>query len=195
MSAVPRPRKVGLDEFYRFVRSRDGGRYELVDGEIFDIAVADRRHDQIAANGIRLLGNALAGQAKSSVFTLDTFLRIPGWTSRRQTDFGIEFGNPPEDSLEADQPRLIAETLLETTAEIDLFDKVPAYQTIPSVEVILAIEPDSPRARVWRRPAGGSWPPRSERVDGVDATIQLPQWDLAMRLADLYGRIEFPSSF
>jgi Uma2 family endonuclease len=122
-------------------------------------------------------------------------LRIPGRTSRRQADFGIECGNPPEDSLEADQPRLVAETLSETTAEIDLFDKVPAYQTIPSVEVILAIDPDSPRAHVWRCPAGGSWPPRSECADGVGATIKLPQWDFAMRLADLYGRLEFRSSF
>jgi Uma2 family endonuclease len=195
MKAVPRPRKVGLDQFYRFVRSQEGGRYELVNGEIFDMAVADRRHDHIAANGIRLLGNALAEQAKCSVLTLDTFLRIPGWTSRRQADFGIECGNPPEDSLEADQPRLIAEVLSETTAEIDLFDKVPKYQTIPSVEVILAIDPDSPRAHVWRRPAGGSWPPRSECADGVDATIKLPQWDFAIRLADLYGRLEFRSSF
>jgi Uma2 family endonuclease len=195
MKAVPRPRKVGLDQFYRFVRSQEGGRYELVNGEIFDMAVADRRHDHIAANGIRLLGNALAGQAKCSVLTLDTVLRIPGWTSRRQADFGIECGNPPEDSLEADQPRLIAEVLSETTAEIDLFDKVPEYQTIPSVEVILAIDPDSPRARVWRRPAGGSCPPRSECADGVGATIKLPQWDFAIRLADLYGRLEFRSSF
>jgi Uma2 family endonuclease len=191
MNGISRPGKVTPDEFYRFVRAQRGGRYELVDGEIVAIAGADRRHDHIAANGIRLLENALAGQTRCSVFTMDTFLRIPGQTNRRQPDFGIECGNPPEDLLEADQPGLIAEVLSETTAVIDVFDKVPEYQTISSVDIILAIDPNLPRARVWRRLAGGSWPPLSEHADGLDATIKIPQWDFAIRLADLYGCLDF----
>jgi Uma2 family endonuclease len=191
MSGVPRRRKVTPEEFYRFVRARDGGRYELVDGEIVARAGANRRHDHIAANGIRLLGNALAGQTKCSVFTMDTVLRIPGQTNRRQADFGIDCGNPPEDSLEADRPRLIAEILSGTTAEIDVIDKVPEYQTIPGLEVILVIDPNWPRVRVWRRSPDGTWPPRPERADGLDAAIKLPQWDLVIRLIDLYGRLDF----
>lgn len=191
MSGVPQRRKVTPEAFYRFVRAQAGGRYELVDGEIVAMAGANRRHDHIAANGIRLLGNALAGQAKCSVFTMDTFLRIPGQTNRRQADFGIDCGNPPDDSLEADQPRLIAEILSGTTAEIDVIDKVPEYQTIPDVEDILVIDPNWPRVRVWRRTEDGSWPPRPERADGLNADIKLPQCDLVIRLIDLYGRLDF----
>jgi Uma2 family endonuclease len=186
-----RRRKVTPEEFYRFVRAQVGGRYELVDGEIIATAGANRRHDHIAANGIRLPGNALAGQTKCSVFTMDAFLRIPGQTNRRQAGFGIDRGDPPEDSLAADEPRLIAEILSGTTAEIDVIDKVPEYQTIPGVEVILAIDPNWPRVRVWRRAEDGSWPPRAERADGLDAAIKLPQWDLVIRLIDLYGRLDF----
>jgi Uma2 family endonuclease len=191
MSGVPQRRKVTPEAFYRFVRAQDGGRYELVDGEIVAMAGANRRHDHIAANGIRLLGNALAGQTKCAVFTMDTFLRIPGQTNRRQADFGIDCGNPPEDSLEADQPRLIAEILSGTTAEIDVIDKVPEYQTIPGVEVILVIDPNWPRVRVWRRAVDGSWPLRPERADGLNAAIKLPQWDLFIQLIELYGRLDF----
>lgn len=191
MRGLPRARKVTPEEFYRFVRAQESGRYELVDGKIVAMASANRRHDHIAANGIRLVGNALAGQSTCVVFTMDTFLHIPGQTNRRQADFGIDCGSPPEDSLEADQPRLIAEILSGTTAEIDLFDKVPEYQTIPSVEVIPLIDPNWPRVRVWRRSKDGSWPPRAERVDGLHSAVALPQWDLVIPLADLYGRLEF----
>jgi Uma2 family endonuclease len=191
MSGLPRPRRITPEAFYRFVRAQEGGRFELVDGEIVAMAGANRRHDHIAANGIRLLGNALAGHATCTVFTMDTFLRIPGQTNRRQADFGIDCGTPSEDSLEADQPRLIAEILSGATAEIDLFDKVPEYQTIPSVEAILVIDPNWPRVRVWHRAQDGAWPQRAERVDGLQASVALPQWGFEIRLADLYGRLEF----
>lgn len=86
--------RLTLDEFYEWVAGREG-KYELIDGEPVMMAGANRRHDRIAGNAIRLVGNHLQGH-RCQPFTSDTYIGIPAG-NRRQADMGIDCG-PFEDA-------------------------------------------------------------------------------------------------
>jgi len=75
------------------------------------------------------------------------------------------------------------------TRRADLGEKRDAYLTIPSLKVLLFIEPDSPSVTLHRRmPEGGF---AVERHTGIDAVIPLPEIEVTLALADVYERVEF----
>jgi Uma2 family endonuclease len=195
MSHALSGRPVSVAEFYAFVRSqpREAGRFEMVDGfAVQSMAGANRRHERIAMNGIRIVGNALLGHSGCAPFGPDTYIRIPSG-NRRQADFGIDCGDPPDDSLEADRPRLICEVLSKSN-ENDQFDflaKIDEYRTIPSLEALVLIDPEQPRIMVHRRGKSGAWIDPPGPLRGIAAVLDRPEWNLHVPLADLYAGLRF----
>jgi Uma2 family endonuclease len=195
MSHALSERPISVAEFYAFVRSqpREGGRFELIDRLIVhSMAGANRRHERITMNGVRIIGGALVGHSRCAPFGPDTYIRIPAG-NRRQADLGIDCGDAPDDSLEADQPRLICEVLSKSN-EDDQFDflaKIEDYRTIPSLEVLALIDPEQPRILVHRRGPDGTWIDPPDLLRGVDAVLSLPQWNMRVPLSDLYAGLRF----
>lgn len=68
-------------------------------------------------------------------------------------------------------------------------EKRDAYLTIPSLKVLLFVEPEQPLVILHRRnkPEGGF---AIESHAGLDAVIPLPEIDAALPLAALYERVE-----
>jgi len=176
------------EAFIRFIETQPAGRFERIDGQIVAMAGASRRHDRIVAAALRLIGNALVGQP-CEPFTADTRIRIPAGNFR-QPDFGIECGSPPDDSLFAAQPRLVAEVLSKSNAEGDILDKLIEYQSVPSIDIVLFIDPDWPQVWVYHRNASGDWP-QPQKLRGLEAVIDLRQWNLVIPLAELYRGLVF----
>lgn len=175
-----------VEGFYDWVVDQDR-KYELVDGQPVMMAGANRRHDRIAANGLRVVGNQLRG-AKCQPFTSDTFLRIPAGNVR-MADFGVDCGPFHDDSMAAAEPTLVVEILSPTTRTFDRNDKLEEYKTVPSLRYILLVDPEQPLVRLYRRATAAEWV--SERIFGLDATVEMPDLALNLRLADLYGGLVF----
>lgn len=189
MSEAEHRDRVTEAAFIRFVEAQPGGRFELIDGQIVAMAGASRRHNRIVAAALRLIGNALVGRP-CEPFTADTRIRIPAGNFR-QPDFGIECGSPPDDSLFAEQPRLVAEVLSKSNAEGDILDKLIDYQSVPSIDVVLFIDPDWPQVWVYRRDPLRQWP-QPEKLKDVEGSMDLPRWVCALPLAELYRGFAFP---
>jgi Uma2 family endonuclease len=96
--------------------------------------------------------------------------------------------NPDTDHFQ-NHPVVIVEVLSESTRRQDLGEKRDAYLTIPSLKVLLLIDPDSPTVTLYRRVAEGGF--TIERHAGPDQTIPLPEIDTTLPLAELYERVEF----
>ena len=175
-----------VDQFYQWVVEQEH-KFELVDGEPVMMAGANRRHDRIAANAIRVIGNHLQGH-RCQPFTSDTYLRIPAG-NLRQADMGIDCGRFEDTSLEASEPVLVLEILSPTTRMFDRNEKLEEYKTIPTLEYILLVDPDFPQARLYRRDADRDW--TSDRVTGLTAVVEMRQLGLALSLGDLYFGLGF----
>jgi Uma2 family endonuclease len=178
--------RLSVEEFYAWVVGRDE-KYELVDGQPVMMAGANRRHDRIAANAIRVVGNHLQGH-RCQPFTSDTYIRIPAG-NRRQADMGIDCGPFADESLDASEPVLVLEILSPTTRTFDRNDKLEEYKTVPTLEYILLVDPDYPQVRLYRRDNDRNW--TSERLTGLDALVTMPLLILELRLAELYAGLVF----
>jgi Uma2 family endonuclease len=174
------------DQFYGWVATQER-KYELVDGAPMLMAGANRRHDRLVANAIRLVGNQLLGKS-CQPFTSDTFVRIPAGNARLP-DLGVDCGPFDDAALEASEPALVVEILSPTTRTFDGNDKLEEYKTVPTLRYILLIDPDVPQVRLYWRDPAGQW--TSARLAGSDAVVEMPALGLSLRLAELYAGLEF----
>jgi Uma2 family endonuclease len=187
MGALARQR-LTVEEFYEWVAGREQ-KFELVDGEPVMMAGANRRHDRIAGNTIRVAGNHLQGH-RCQPFTSDTYVRIPAG-NRRQADMGIDRGPFGDASLHASEPILAVEILSPTTRTFDRNDKLEEYKTVPTLEYILLVDPDYPQVRIYRRDSNRDW--TSDRLAGLDAVVDMSPLSLHLPLGDLYSGLVFRS--
>jgi Uma2 family endonuclease len=156
------------------------------------MAGATNQHNSIAVNSLASLHGQLRGKS-CQPFNSDTKVRIefPDHTRFYYPDAMVVCQTNPASDHFQNQPVVIIEILSDSTRRADLGEKRDAYLTIPSLKLLLFVEPDSPAVTLHRRlPEGGF---AIERYTGLDATILLPEIDASLSLADLYERVEFVS--
>jgi Uma2 family endonuclease len=141
--------RLTVEEFYQWVAGREQ-KYELVDGEPVMMAGANRRHDRIAGNAIRVVGNHPQGH-RCQPFNSDTYVKIPAG-NRRQADMGVDRGPFEDASLDASEPILVLEILSPTTRTFDRNDKLEEHKTVSTLEYILLVAPDYPQSTRPRLP-------------------------------------------
>lgn len=133
-------------------------RHEYLDGVVYALAGGSPDHAAVAANVIRLLGNALEGRP-CRVYTADLRVRV--------VETGL--GTYPDasvicDRFEADledpkghtaiNPTVLVEVLSPSTEAYDRGEKLDHYRRIPSLREVLHIAHDVRRVELWRRGAG-----------------------------------------
>lgn len=182
-------KKMTLEEFFEWQQGQDRN-YELVDGvpvlTVKAMTGATVRHDRVTVNAIAHLFQKLRGkpcQPRTSDQSILTF------SGTRRPDISVECGRPDDRSMVTDEPRVVIEILSPSTMRYDRFQKVEEYKLHPAVRVILLVDTEQPQATVWRRSAD-TWAYHEEK--GLAATIDLPEIDAALPLADLYEGLEFP---
>jgi Uma2 family endonuclease len=164
-------------------------KHEYVAGVLYPMAGASNVHSRIAGNIFALLDGRLR-DGPCEAFHSDTKIRIRFTHETRfyYPDVSVTCRpNPPDDSWQ-DEPTLVVEVLSESTRRIDLGEKKDAYLTIPSLEVYLLVEQDSPIVELHRRAASGFV---RERYQGLDATVPLKVIQGELSLADVYRKVVF----
>jgi Uma2 family endonuclease len=178
--------RMSAEEFLEWGLHQDL-RYELVDGVPVAMTGANQRHDLVVLNALADLHTQLRGK-KCRGFTADIAVRIPAGNIRRP-DAGIDCADFDEGATTAGAPFLVMEVLSPSTRGLDMFRKLEEYKTIPSLAHIVLIDPDTPQASHWSRPAGEGW--RHAALEGLEAIIKLPEIGCAIDLAALYDGLTF----
>ena len=188
-------RRMTPEEFYVWQEPMDE-KYELVDGypakrcpDIEMMTGASRRHDQIVWNLLAALKPQLRGKPCRG-FTSDTAVRTLRGT-RRRPDAGIECGKRDDQSHEAGDVRMVAEVLSPSTRELNMFGKLDEYRAIPTMQYVLLVEPNAPRAILWSR-NDELW--EHVTIEGLSASIELASLGLTLTLAEIYDEVEFATA-
>lgn len=169
-----------------------GVKHEYLGGTVHAMAGATNQHNTIALNSLASLLGQLRGKP-CQPFNSDTKIRIeyPDHTRFYYPDAMVVCQpNSASDHFQ-DQPVVIIEVLSDSTRRADLVEKRDAYFIIPSLKVLIFVEPDSPFVTLHRaKPEGGF---AIERHSGLETTIPLPEIDASLPLAEIYERVSFAS--
>ena len=190
--AEPQLRRMTPDEFLAW-QEREDRLYELVDGlPILPLKMmtgASQAHDRVVVNIIATLHRQLRG-GPCRPTTDDLAVRIPAGNVRRP-DVTVECGQGDRRDMTVREPRVVIEVLSPSTMSFDRIRKIPEYQTVPTVAHILLVDTEAPRVDVLSRNPDGTW--RQDKLDGREATIDLPAIGASLSLADVFEGLDFGS--
>jgi Uma2 family endonuclease len=164
-------------------------KHEYLGGVIYAMAGRRNAHNIIATNILVALGRPLRGRS-CRAFNSDTKIRVRLPTQVRfyYPDASVICrSNPQTDSFQ-DEPTVLAEVLSRRTRRVDEGEKKEAYLTIPSLEVYLLIEQETPAVVIFRRTEHGFV---REVCQGLDAVLPLPEIDINLPLAEIYDAVDF----
>ncbi len=183
MSAQLQPRWLSVEDYLAFEEHSEI-KHEYINGEIYAMAGASTRHNQIAGNLFARLLAHLRG-SPCQVFFADVKLHLK--------ELGVEIFYYPDlmvccdpndrDPYYRTRPCLIVEVLSSGTARIDQREKLFAYARLESLQAYLLLEQDRIGATLhWRD--SGDW--RRAEFSDPQAELTLPCAGLTVQLAELY---------
>ena len=162
-------------------------KHEFIDGLIYAMAGASRRHNIISQNLSGLLFNHLRG-TPCGAFAADMLLKL----SINNADVAyypdLMVACDPDDNHEQyiERPTVIVEILSKSTQRVDLREKFLAYQTIASVQEYVIINQDVMDIAVCQR--NNNW--QAEHFKQGDRLI-IPSIQLNIAVDEVYERVIF----
>jgi Uma2 family endonuclease len=169
-------------------------RHELVQGEAVAMSGASLAHNRIVSNLVFALGPALRARG-CDVFSSDMRVKIPGADAYAYPDLVVVCGEPRLEDQEFDtllNPTCLVEVLSASTERYDRGYKAIAYRTLPSLGLLLLVSQDEPRIEIQRRLPDGRW--SIADLAGLETTLELPEFELSIPLAEVYRRVLQPQS-
>ncbi len=187
--ALKKPKLYTSAEYLEFER-RSEVKHELIDGEIFAMAGAVKRHNQISSNIIRLLGNQLL-ERDCNAFSSDMRVKITATGKYTYPDIVAVCGEEVyEDSTEDTllNPQLIIEVLSKSTESYDRGAKFEYYQTIESFREYVLITQEPFRVEQYVRRNKNEWTYFEFRQ--AKDIVKLNSIDCEISLQDIYHKIQ-----
>lgn len=125
--------------------------------------------------------NQVAGPRGCFAYYGDLKVRIETANAYYYPDVVLSCAQDPESVL-ASTPVIVVEVLSESTARTDRQEKVPAYQTVASIRMILLVAQTERRIEAWTRDGAG-W--RIETVE-EEGALWLEPLGMALSLDEVY---------
>lgn len=165
-------------------------RHEYVDGRIFAMAGAGKRHNRIVTNlAFHLRGPARGGPC--GVFLNDMKLRLQWRKSFYYPDVMLGCDRDDSHDLYLEHPCLVAEVLSPSTETVDKREKLGAYQSMPGLNYILLVSSSRPDVEYYLRNAAGEWE-TARLEDGEVLVVECGSYRAALSLEDIYEDLVFP---
>jgi Uma2 family endonuclease len=178
-------------ESYLEWEARQPIRYELVDGQVYAMGGGTAEHDTIGNN----LRAALHAQTRGKPCrSHGPDLKVRAGTGGRYPDALIDCGPRAPGALQAQEPVVVFEVLSKSTGWIDQSLKLRDYDATPTIRTYVLISQDEQRAMVYTRDEAGRLGIQSAvLLEGAHASVNIPEFELALPFSDLYEGIEFVS--
>jgi Uma2 family endonuclease len=178
-----------VDEYFDF-EERSPIRHEYVDGEVYAMSGATRRHSAIAGNiFVRLRTGARADQCRVHMSEVKLHLGRVIYCP----DVMVACGPEPADERIEDAPCLVVEVLSPSTERIDRHEKLSNYKTLSSLGTYLIVAQEERRVDRHWRDTSGHW---RHEVFADRGVVPLP-CDLAgvdsITVDEIYERVTMPT--
>lgn len=164
-------------------------KHEYLGGVVHAMAGANMGHNKASMNVSLALGSLLKGKP-CQPYNSDTKVRIQLTNQIRfyYPDVQVICDPVDDETSFTDSPVVVVEVLSESTSRIDVGEKRDAYLSIPSLKVLIIIDP----ARVYvnldrRKPLGGF---TQEQYRQLDQCIDLPEIEASLLVSDIYEGIK-----
>jgi Uma2 family endonuclease len=188
MTAAPKWELISVED-YLDRELRSPVKHEYLAGVVYSMAGARNAHNVIAGNIFAATHVRLRGRP-CRPFNSDTKirLRLPTHVRFYYPDVSIVCRPNPQDDSFQDEPAVLFEVMSRATRRIDEGEKKDAYLTIPSLNVYVLVEQESPALVVFRRTETGFV---REVYTGTDAVLPLAEIGIELPLAEVYETVEF----
>lgn len=187
--AQPQPRTTP-DEYLALERQAEH-RSEYLDGEVFAMAGASRRHNLICLN----VGAELRDQLRRrpcEVYVHDMRVKVSATGLYTYPDAVATCEEPQFEDAELDtllNPTLLVEVLSPSTADYDRGAKFEHFRTLASLREVLFVSQDEVHVLHYVRQANDAWLLTESRDAG--AVITLASIRAELRLAEVYAKVSF----
>ena len=191
MTALKQPDFISIADYLAGEEISDV-KHEYLGGTDHAMAGATNQHNIVAVTILGILFGMLRGKS-CQAFNSDTKIHIkfPDHTRFYYPDAMVVCEpNPASDHFQ-DQPVVIVEVLSDSTRRADLVEKRDAYLTLPSLKVLIFVEPEFPSVTVHRAKAEGGFD--VERHSGLEASVPLPEIEAFLPLSEIYERVKLSS--
>lgn len=177
--------RISAQEYLQMERNSPH-RHEFIDGLVYMMTGASRRHNTIALVVQGLLRNKLARPCRP--YALDVKVQIHVATSERYfyPDVLVTCSDLDSDPYIIRQPVLIIEVVSESTKEFDRGEKFTAYKLLPAFQEYLLVQQDRPEIELFRKRTG--W--QAEKY-GLNDEISFESVQLTLSISAFYSDIDF----
>ena len=184
MSLATPSSNVGVDDY---LASEAAGelRHEYIDGQLYAMTGASRRHGLIVSNLVAALRPLVRGRG-CQLFASDmkVRLRISGQDIFYYPDLLLSCDPEDRETYYCRSPCVIVEVLSESTERIDRREKFMSYTSLPSLRDYVLVS--QTRREVWHHRRSRDWV--AEVL--TDGSLSLDCLSLALPLASVYEEIE-----
>jgi Uma2 family endonuclease len=145
-------------------------KHEYLDGEIYAMAGGSEEHSALAAEVLRVLGNAVVDQP-CRVHTSDLRIYVEGVGLATFPDGTVICGPLEQHAASpvatALNPLVLVEVTSDSSEDYDTVDKLGFYRTIPTLRAYVIVSHRERRITLHERGADGAWVTRSATSGGV----------------------------
>ncbi len=164
---------------------------EFFRGETFAMAGASRRHNLIAGNLVRELGNALK-QQPCEVYPGDMRVKVCSTGLYTCPDVSIVCDDPRFEDDELDtllNPMVLFEVLSKSTEAYDRGTKSGHYRKLPSLRHYVLVAQDRCSIDVYTRRDEGNWLLRE--TSDIKGSLELPWPGITIPASEVYRKVDF----
>ncbi|PYS48572.1 MAG: hypothetical protein DMF68_12705 [Acidobacteria bacterium] len=163
---------------------------EYLNGEIFAMTGASRRHNLVAANVLASLHGQLR-KRPCEVYSSDMRVKVSPAGLYTYPDVVVVCDEPLFDDKQKDtllNPTVLFEVLSKSMASYDRGEKFAHYRKLDSLTEYLVIAQDKYHVEHYTRQSGNRW--LLSETDDVQKTIHLSSIECDLALADIYDKVE-----
>jgi len=165
-------------------------RHEYVNGHIYAMAGASKRHNRIARNFITRMADAADKQNCETYFS-DIKVRSEKYKTYYYPDIVLSCDGDDENDYFLEKPCLIVEVTSASTMRKDYLEKALSYQAIDSLQAYLIVAQDKPQVDMLTRNADQSW--ELQQFSELENVITLPCLEIPLILEEIYSGVTFES--
>lgn len=176
------------EEYLRLERQAEY-KSEYVNGEIFAMSGASRKHNLVAGNIVAELNRQLRGKP-CEVYPSDMRVKVTATGLYTYPDVVVVWGEPKFEDEYVDtllNPTLLVEVLSQSTERYDRIAKSSYYRTLDSLAEHLLVAQDEVRLEQYVKQADGQW--LLFECSSLDKVVELPSISCSLALRDVYDKV------
>jgi Uma2 family endonuclease len=162
---------------------------EYVNGEIFAMTGASRKHNLVSGNIFGELRQQLKGRP-CEAFMVDMRVKVTATGLYTYPDVVVVCGEPKFEDKYVDtllNPTVLVEVLSQSTERYDRIAKSSYYRTLDSLTEHLLVAQDEVRLEQYVKQENGTW--LLFEYTSLEVVVELPSISCALDLSDVYDKV------